>query len=101
LVDSSAIITVEAASINSFDLSAPVSATAGIAVQVTVSNAIDAYNNPASGVVVISDSGGAGVSPNGTAPIFANIYVNGGGGFAGQILTATGSARLKGVSGGR
>jgi|GEM_PF-1836758 hypothetical protein len=100
LVDSSAIITVEAASINSFDLSAPVSATAGIAVQVTVSNAIDAYNNPASGVVVISDSGGAGVSPNGTAPIFANIYVNGGGGFAGQILTATGSARLKGVSGG-
>jgi hypothetical protein len=100
LADSSAIITVGAASINSFDFSAPGSATAGVAVQVSVSNALDAYGNSASGVVVVSDSSGAGVSPNGTAPIFTNINVSNGSGSAGQILSTTGIARLKGVSGG-
>jgi hypothetical protein len=100
LVDTSSAIQVSAAAINSFSLSAPDSITAGISFNLSVSGAIDAFNNSVSGLIVISDSSGAGASPNGTPPMLNNIVVNNGSGTADQILTRTGTARLKGVFGG-
>jgi hypothetical protein len=98
LADSSSDINISAAGINSYSLSAPDSVVAGTAFQATVNNAIDAFNNSASGLVVIADSVGAGGSPNGTPPIFSNIVVSNGSGTSAQILTRTGSVRLKGTA---
>lgn len=99
LGDTSSAIEVYSAAISSFSLSAPANATAGSSITASVTAAVDQYGNPASGMVLIADSSGAGNSPDGSAPSLNNIVVNSGTGSAQQILVRAGTARLKGTSG--
>ena len=97
LADTSSAIIVYAASISSFALLSPDTVIAGESFVLEVINAVDQFSNPASGTVVISDSLGAGSSPNGTPPIFNEIPISiNGSGNAEQVLTLTGIAILKG-----
>ena len=100
LSDTSSAIEVIPAAISSFSLSAPVNVTAGGAFTASVSGAVDAFGNAASGTVVIADSSGAGNSPDGSTPSLNNIVVANGSGSAQQILVRAGSARLKGTANG-
>ncbi|MDZ7374649.1 MAG: hypothetical protein ONB23_11860, partial [candidate division KSB1 bacterium] len=93
--DTTAGILVEPASISSFTLTAPLTVTAGQAFSLTVSGAVDAYGNAASGTVVVTLTT-PGTSPNGTEPQLANIVVTNGSGSAQQVLVRAGSATLKG-----
>ncbi|OQX92425.1 MAG: hypothetical protein B6D58_03120, partial [candidate division Zixibacteria bacterium 4484_95] len=97
--DTSSCIQVFAAPINSFNLNAPLTVTAGNAFPLDVVEALDQFNNPASGIVVISDSIGCDNAPDSTPPIFNNIHVEDGSGSAEQILVRTGIAVLKGTVG--
>lgn len=99
LADTSSNIQVFAALINSFTLDAPSTVTAGNAFLLEVTDAFDQFNNPASGIVEVSDSIGGGSSPDGSPPTFNNILVEDGSGNAEQILTRTGIAILKGTVG--
>jgi hypothetical protein len=87
LTDTSSVIQVYSASVVSFTLSAPASATAGTAFDLTVSSAVDEFGNAASGVAVITVQSGGGNSPGGVPPTINNINVANGGGSASQVLT--------------
>lgn len=96
--DTSSNIRVFAALINSFTLNAPAIVTAGGAFLLDVTGALDQFSNPASGIVVISDSTGGDNAPDGTPPVYNNIHVEDGTGDAEQILVRTGIAVLKGTA---
>ncbi|HBC45691.1 MAG TPA: hypothetical protein DCZ43_01455, partial [candidate division Zixibacteria bacterium] len=91
-------IRVLAATINHFTLFTGPSHVAGEGFLVTVSNARDVFGNLAAGTIIISDSVGAGNSPNGTTPTFSSVTVSSGTGSALQTLVRAGSGIiLKGV----
>ena len=90
-------ILVNAAPISSFLISAPPVVTAGASFNLTVSGAVDSWNNPAGGIIVISDSIGGGSSPDGYSPVYSSINVNMGTGFSGQITYHSIPTRLKGT----
>ena len=96
--ETSSAIQVSAAGIADFTLSAPSPVTAGVAFDLSVSGAVDAYGNAASGTVTVSLTAD-GTSPNGTAPQLANITVTDGSGSAPQTLVKAGAATLKGTAG--
>ncbi len=98
LADTSSIVEVYPAAITSYDLNAPPSVVAGTAFTLSVANAVDQFSNDASGTVVITDSLGAGGSPDGSMPSLNNIEVSGGVGSAQQVLVdSVAAARLKGA----
>ncbi len=99
IADTSAAIGVGAAQISSFVLTAPPNVTAGTSFILTASAAVDAYGNSASGIITVTDSIGAGNSPDGTQPVLNNIIVDAGWGSSPQTLVRAGNARLKGVAG--
>jgi hypothetical protein len=78
----------------SFDLSYAQEAVAGRPFEVSVTNAVDRFGNPASGVVAITLVQG-GPSPGGFEPILSDIYILEGRGTADQYLFESGPAVLK------
>jgi hypothetical protein len=91
-------IRVMPAAINTFSMRIDSNATAGIPFSVEVANAIDLYNNLASGEIVVSDSIGGGQSPDGIQPTLNNINVTDGFGGSLQTLTNAIPTSLKGVA---
>jgi hypothetical protein len=91
-------ISVAPGAIASFSLSAGSIQTAGVAFPLQVTNAMDAYGNPASGTVQVTLTT-PGTSPNGTQPQLADIAVSNGSGSAPQLLVRAGSATLRGQVG--
>jgi len=97
LADSSSSIDVLPGIIDSFNMTAPGTVTAGVPFSVNVSACLDAWLNPADGVVIVSDSVGGGDSPDGISPSFNNITVTNGTGSALQTLTNAVPTVLKGT----
>ncbi|MCD6161960.1 MAG: hypothetical protein J7K40_06055, partial [candidate division Zixibacteria bacterium] len=101
LTDTSEFIYVTAAEgIASFTLSGPGTIVAGEPFNLTVSNAVDAYGNPASGTVAIAITSGGGDSPNGVPPTVNNITVNNGNGSASQTLANVNTTTFRGTANG-
>jgi len=92
-------ITVTAAHIDAFELSAGSNQTAGQSFQLSVpfGSAVDEFGNLASGTIIISDSIGGGNSPGGVPPVLSPITVIDGSGSAYQILTNAVPTVLKGT----
>ena len=99
LADTSSAIEVYAAAIDSFTLSNPGAAMAGVAFSLSVSGAVDEFGNAASGTIIVADSSGAGNAPDGSPPSLNNIAVANGSGNAQQTLVKTGSVILKATGG--
>jgi hypothetical protein len=93
--------TVNAAAMNSFVLNDLGTQIAGVAFNLTVSSARDAFNNMASGTVTVSFSdGGNHDAPDGTIPTLRDIIVTAGTGSAQQVLVrAETGLRLLGTGG--
>ncbi len=88
VTDSTAFIRVNSAVIDTFLFSVVASQTAGYSFNLQVVSAYDQFNNPASGQVIVSFSGGTGGnSPDGIPPSLNNINVTSGNGSALQTLT--------------
>lgn len=98
----SASITVNPAAMNDFVVTVPSgnNQVAGQPFFLSVSSAVDIYQNPWVGSVTVSVASGGGNSPNGTPPTFTPITVSGGVGSASQILTNAISTRLQGEADG-
>ena len=82
--------------IANFTMTAGSNQAAGVPFIVTVSNARDRFNNPASGLVEIIALVGGNLAPNGQRPTFTPIPVNNGSGQAAQILVMTETVQLRG-----
>lgn len=82
--------------VTAFTLTTGTSQMAGTPFMVTVSNARDRFNNPASGLVEMLALVGGNVAPNGQRPTLTPISVNNGSGQAAQILVKTETVQLRG-----
>ncbi|MCP4580623.1 MAG: hypothetical protein GY839_03340, partial [candidate division Zixibacteria bacterium] len=99
LADTSEIIEVNAAALDTFTLSEPGMVTAGVAFALSVNDAVDEFGNSVSATITIADSSGVADSPDGTSPVLNDIVLDNGSGSAQQILVKTGTVVLKGTSG--
>jgi hypothetical protein len=83
-----------------FELTAPGTAAAGQSFLVVVSNAIDSYGNPASGVVELSLNSADSLSPDGRPPLLPAVSVTNGAGSASAQLYRAGRYPIMGRIGG-
>jgi hypothetical protein len=87
--------------ITNFTLSAPDTVRSGISFNIRASNCHDIWNNPADGIIIISDSIGGDPAPDGVLPVLNNIIVSHDSGSASQTMMKAEQVILKGiVSGG-
>ncbi len=89
-------IRVFSAAINSYLMITDSMHTAGEPFYIDITGAVDLYNNPASGEIIVSDSLGGGNSPDGIPPWRNRITVTSGSGRAQQTMTNAVPTILKG-----
>ena len=93
-------ITVSTAGIATFTLSEPGTVTAGVPFALTVSNARDAQNNLADGIIAVTfNDAGAHLAPDATAPTLTNITVTNGAGSSNQTLVLAETIALPALQG--
>lgn len=96
----SSTIQVKGAAIAAFQLTVGATQTAGVQFPLQVTTAVDGYNNPTSGTVVVTAISGGNPAPNGVLPTLTNIPVFNGSGTAYQTLVKSESVTLRGTAAG-